>query len=230
MGLLDEFKREADSVLTKQRSSQDALNEKLQAAHVRLKDALQFWVQLFNSLNVVKPDIRRNYYIEGSAQLENLLQCDYNVNGRRLTVDHHDYIDAIVLRFRCTGTQQLTLQKESQSRVDGLRQHLWSHGLKFDLKETKREGAYVDRGIFSITPEIAVTLTIAADIDNSQVKLTVRNLERLGDYTYVYDYAEFTAVLLEEIAKVILARPHKLRAMGTKQAETLTTRATVARS
>ena len=217
MGLLDDLKREADSVLTNQRSSQEALNEKLQAAHARLNGALQYWVKLFNALNVVKRDIRRSYYIEGSARLENLLQCDYNVNGRRQTVDHHDYVDAVVLRLRCVGNEKLTIEKESQVLVDRLREHFWAHGIRFDVREMKRAGAYVDRGVFSIVPEIGVTITIAAEIDNSQIKLTMRNLERLGEYSCVYDYDEFDEALLEEIAKAILAKPHTLRTLGRAQ-------------
>ena len=220
MGLLDDLKQQADSVLVKEQTSQEALNSKLQAAHTRLKEALQYWVQFFQSLNVVKPPIRRSYYIEGTSQLENLIQCDYNVNGRRLTVDHHDYIDAIVLAFRCASATKLTIEKESAALVDRLREHLWSHGLKFDVREMRREGAYVDRGVFSVTSEVPVTITIAADIDNTQIKVTVRNLERLGEYTNIYDYDELGNELLEEIGKAILAKPNNLRKFGRRQAAT----------
>ena len=59
---------------------------------------------------------------------------------------------------------------------------------------------------------------MAADIDNSQIRLTVRNLERLGEYTNIYDFDEVETGLLEEIGKAILAQPHRLRTMGRRQA------------
>lgn len=218
MGLLEDLKQQSESVITRQRTAQEERNVKIEAAHAQLKDALHYWVQFFNSLNVIKPVILRNYYIEGTSQLENLVQSDYNVNGRRRTVDYRDYIDAIVLGFRCSSATGLTIEKESAKLVDRLREHLWSHGLKFDLKEMRREGAYVDRGLFSIAPEVGVEITMAADIDSLRIRLTVRNLERLGEYTNIYDFDEFGTELLEEIGKAILAKPHRLRTMGRIQA------------
>ena len=51
------------------------------------------------------------------------------------------------------------------------------------------------------------------------ITLTVRNLERLGEYSYVYDFDEFGTEMLEEIGKAILAQPHKLRTLGRRQAQ-----------
>jgi len=221
MGLLDELKQQAESLLVTHRTSEVSQNEKLQASHARMKAALQYWVDFFKALTIVKPVTPRSYYIEGSAQLENLVQCDYDVNSRRITVLHQDYIDSIELRFRCASDASITVEKESEVLVKRLREHLWQHGLKFDLREIRKEGAYIERGIFTIHGDVTVRLTMTADLANSQINLTVRNLERLGEYSYVYDDDEFGAELLEEIGKAILGKPHKLRMMGRRQAEAL---------
>lgn len=219
MGLLDDLKQQAESVLVTQRTSEQDQNQKLQASHARMKAALQYWVDFFKALNVVKPDIRRTYFLEGSTQLENLLQCDYDVNSRRITVMHQDYIDSIDLRYRCTAPSSVTVEKESEVLVKRLREHLWQHGLKFDLRELRKEGAYIERGIFTIHNDVTVRLTMTADLANSQIGLSVRNLERLGEYAYVYDDDEFGAELLEELGKAILGKPNRLRSMGRRQAE-----------
>lgn len=103
MGLLDELKQQAESVLVRQRTSEESQNQKLQASHARMRAALQYWVDFFKALNVVNPVITRSYYVEGSTQLQNLVQCDYDVNSRRITVQQQDYIDSIELRFRCAS-------------------------------------------------------------------------------------------------------------------------------
>ena len=219
MGLLDDLKQQADSVLVKQQSSEADRSKKLQASHARMKGALQYWVDFVKALNVVKPDIRRNYYVEGSTQLRNLVQGEYNVNSRRITVEHTDYIDSLELRFRCVADEPVTIEKESAVLVTRLKEHLWQHGLQFDLREIRKEGSYVERGIFTIAAEVIVRLTIAADVDASQVTLTLRNLERLGEYHYVYDADEFGQEVLEEIGKAMLAQPHRLRTLGRHQAK-----------
>ena len=65
MGLLDDLKQQADSLRQKQQITQEELNQNLLLAHAKLNDALHYWVELFNSLNVIKPAISRYYYLEG---------------------------------------------------------------------------------------------------------------------------------------------------------------------
>ena len=99
MGLLDDLKQQADTLRQKEQVSQEEISQNLLLAHAKLKDALHYWVEQFNSLNVIKPSITRVYYLEGGAtRMDDLHQSDYNVNGRRLTLDHKDYIEAIILR------------------------------------------------------------------------------------------------------------------------------------
>lgn len=224
MGLLDELKQQANSVREKQQVSQAELNQNLLLAHAKLKDALHYWVEVFNSLNVIKPVIPRHYYLEGgSTTLENLLQCDYNVNGRRLTLDHRDYIEAIVLRFRCAADQKLTIEKNTNPLVQRLREHLWSNNLKFDVKEVRNDRGYVERGIFTVLCEVPVLITILADLENAQVKIIAKNLEKFGEYTYIYDFDEFGNEVLDELGKVIIAKPNQFRGLGKRQAAMRTT-------
>src|SRR5476651_806446 len=180
MGLLDDLKQQADSLRQKQQVTQAELNQNLLLAHAKLKDGLHYWVDLFNSLNIIKPVVSRYYYLEGGVtKLENLLQCDYNCNGRRLTVDHHDYIEAIVLRFRCVADGKITIEKVSDPMVTRLRDHLWTNALKFDVKEVRSERGYVERGIFTVACEVPVTITIVGDLENAQIKIVTKNLEKL---------------------------------------------------
>lgn len=228
MGLLDDLKQQADSLRQKQQVTQEELNQNLLLAHAKLKDALHYWVELFNSLNVIKPVITRYYYLEGGVtKLDNLLQCDYNCNGRRLTVDHKDYIEAIVLRFRCVGTDKLTIEKQSDPMVQRMREHLWAHNLKFDVKEVRNDRGYTERGIFTILPEVPVVVTIFGDLETAQIKITAKNLEKFGEYTYVYDFDEFDKDVLEELGKAIIGQSNAFRTTGRYQASmrTTTTRA-----
>ncbi len=218
MGLLDDLKQQADSLRQKQHLTQAELNQNLQLTHVRLKDGLHYLVDLFNSLNIIKPVVPRHYYVEGGVtKFENLLQCDYNCNGRRLTVDHRDYIEAIVLRFRCVGDGKITIEKVSDPLVQRLRDYLWTNALKFDVQEVRHERGYVERGIFTVACEVPVTITIAADPENTQIRIITKNLEKLGEYLYLYDFDEFGKEVLEELGKVIIAKPNSFRTTGRHQ-------------
>jgi len=224
MSLLDDLKQQAESLQQKQQVTQEEINQNLLAAHAKLNETLRYWVELFNSLNVIKPVVPRTYYLEsGAIKLENLMQCDYNVNGRRGTSDHRDYIEAVVLRFRCASDQKLTVEKKSEPMVQRLREQLWSSNLKFDLRELRNERGYVERGIFTIAAEVPVTVAITADLTTARIKITVKNLERLGEYAYIYDFDEFGREFLEELAKVIIAKPNAFRALGRHQKAVIST-------
>jgi hypothetical protein len=226
MGLLDELKQQADTLRQKEQVSQEEISQNLLLAHAKLKDALHYWVELFNSLNVIKPPIDRVYYLEGGAtRMDNLRQSDYNVNGRRLTIDHKDYIEAIVLRFRCASDQKLVIEKQPDPVVQRMREHLWTNNLKFDLKEIRNERGYVERGIFTLNAEIPVTVTMIGDLENGRIKVVAKNLEKFGEYTNIYDFDEFNKGVLEELGKVIIGKPNNFRTLGRYQ-ESLRTTAT----
>lgn len=218
MGLLDDLKQQAETLREQQQVSQATHNQNLLQAHTKLKDALRYWMDMFNSLNTIKPVVRRYYYLEGGVtNLENLLQSDYIVNARHLTVDHHDYVESIELRFRCAGDSNLILEKQSAPMVERLRSHLWANNLRFEVKEVRNERDYIERATFTVKSEVPVTITITADLANAQFRFVTRNLEKLGEYTYLYDFDEFGNDTMEELGKVILARPNTLRTMGRHQ-------------
>ena len=218
MGLLDELKQQAEVLHHQQQASQEERNQSLLRAHAKLKDALHYWVELFNSLNVIKPVIPRNYYLDsGAAGFDNLMQYDYNVNGRRLTRDHRDYIEAIVLRFRCAAERKVTIEKQGDRLVQQMREYLWMNNLRFDIKEIRNERGYVERGIFTLNCEVPVMINIAADLEKSQIAIITANFETLGKYEYYYDYDEFGNEILEEIAKAILGKPNAFRTLGRYQ-------------
>lgn len=218
MGLLDELKQQADALRLQQQASQEERNQSLLRAHAKLKDALHYWIELFSSLNVIKPAVSRNYYLDsGAARFDNLMQCDYNVNGRHLTQDHRDYIDAMVLRFRCVADRKVTIEKQGDRLVQQLREHLWMNNLKFDLQEIRNERGYVERGIFTLNCDVPVMINIAADLENSQIRIITANFAALGEYEYVYDYDEFSSEIMEELAKAILGKPNAFRTLGRHQ-------------
>ena len=218
MGLLDELKQQAEALRLKQQVSQEERNQNLLLTHAALKDALHYWVELFNSLNVIKPVIPRSYYLAGGAvRFDNLMQCDYNVNGRHVTQDHRDYIGAIALRFRCVADRKVTIEKSSDRLVQQTREHLWMNNLRFDVKEIRNERGYVERGVFTVICDVPIMITITADLDHSHIKIITANFETLGEYAYLYDYDEFGNAILEELAKAILGKPNAFRALGRHQ-------------
>jgi hypothetical protein len=128
-----------------------------------------------------------------------------------------------VLRFRCVADGNITLEKQSDPMVNRLRDHLWTHALKFEVTEVRNERGYVERGIFTVKCEVPVTITISGDLEKAQIKIVTKNLEKLGEYVYIYDFDEFGKEVLEELGKVIIAKPNAFRTTGKRQQAMATT-------
>jgi len=193
-------------------------NQKLQFAHAKFKDVLHYWIELFDSFNVIKSAIPRHYYLEGGAiKLENLKQCDYNVNGRCLILDHVEYVEAITLHYNCVADRKLTIEKQMDPVVRCMREQLLMNNLKFDLKEISNDYGYIERGIFIVTCEVFVMINIVVDLENMQIKINTKDLEKFGEYIYIFDFDEFGKDVSEELAKVIIAKSSMFRIMGRHQ-------------
>ena len=107
--------------------------------------------------------------------------------------------------------------------VQRVREHLWSNNLKFELKEVRNERGYIERGIFTVPCEVPVMVTMVGDLENAHIRIVCKNLEKFGEYTNIYDFDEFGKEVLEELGKVIIAKPNNFRTMGRHQERLRTT-------
>ena len=114
MGLLDDLKKQAEIRQQVPSSHDDAVRQfrYFQPVQSALQEASRYFGELAESLNVIKPDVRRQFYIEGSTKLSHLLQGDYTVRDRRKTIDGRDYLTEVSLRFTCTGNENLVFEKD----------------------------------------------------------------------------------------------------------------------
>jgi hypothetical protein len=82
MSLLDDLKNQAE-VLRKRQQSGSALHDHyFREIHERLKAIYQHLNELANSLNTIRPEVIRYFYIEPSSVLEDLRQADYSISAK----------------------------------------------------------------------------------------------------------------------------------------------------
>ncbi len=217
MSLLDDLKNQAE-VLRKRQQSGSALHDHyFREIHERLKLVYQHMNELAKSLNTIRPEVIRYFYIDGSTVLEGLRQADYQVSARRKTIDHADYFEALLVRTRCVGTEKLRFAKESEPLVTRMREFLWGNSLKFDLRESRSERGYVQSGTFTVEPEVPVSITVSGVPERGHILIVTRNLENLGEVTYTYEIDEVDIPLLEELTRLLIGKPNQFRRMGKHQ-------------
>jgi hypothetical protein len=217
MSLLDDLKNQAE-VLRKRQQSGSALHDHyFREIHERLKVIYAQLTELATSLNTLRPEVIRYYYVEPSNVLEDLRQGDYAVFAKRKSIDHADFFEEVILRTRCVGTGKLKFEKDSDTLVTRMREFLWGNSLKFDLSETRSERGYVQTGIFVVEPEVPISITISGLADRGHLLIVTRNLEKLGEVSYTYELDEIDSALIEELVKLLIGKPNRFRSMGKHQ-------------
>ena len=94
-------------------------------------------------------------------------------------------------------------------------------GLLDDLRK-QAETRLLERAVFKMFAQVPAAV-FAGDWDTGQIRLTLKNIETVGEVNYLYDADEVTGDLLDELTKLLLAKPNQLRKLGRHQTMTLTT-------
>jgi hypothetical protein len=216
MGLLDDLKKQAENRLQQVPSVRENELEKhaySQPVNSALKEASSYFSELAQSLNVVKPDVRRQYYLEGSAKLANLLQCDYLTRDRRKTVGGNDYLLDVSLHYFCVGNESLTFEKETR-QANMIKEYLWAYSLPFQDRDVRDSNGRIVRSIITVMGKVPSSVTLTGDWDTGDFELKLRNVEVLGDVKQAFDTADINRDFFEEIGKVVLGQPNQLRSFG----------------
>ena len=217
MGLLDDLKQQAESRKQEEQTNQAQRTQNLQAVNATLREAFHYFTELSNSLNVLKPEVARSFYLEGTTKLDNLMQCNYRVRDRRKIVDQRDYFEEVTLRFSWAGSQPIKIEKQSPMSIQRLRDALGGYGLRFECREIKNDRGLVESAVFTIEPEVIASAMLTGNWDTGNIRLSLKNIDLLGTIDYQYDPTEVDYPLFEELAKLLLGKPNNLRNLGKYQ-------------
>lgn len=206
MSILDDLKKQAELAKAQQDTERES-TERREAAFRRsaqpaMLTALNYLRELVDTLNMAEPDVRSSYEVEGCGRLKGLPQSDY-----RLSVDDAEAIGSLKLGFLCSdGNTQVCLVEAN--RVSWQKNYLWRHGLTFTYRERMHRTGSV--GEFNLVRKVPVSFSFTVDQDTAAIQLTVTNLDSLGEKHYRLTPESITNTFLEELAKAVVRKPHRL--------------------
>lgn len=205
MGYLDDLKRQAQIICTKhqgpspQEQQQAAVERALQLS---LRLIYGYLRELAGQLNVVKPDLSVSYDIEGYGRIADLSQGEYT-----LRIDDPRVIGDLSLSFACGhhNPRPRVMRTPDRSAFLKQRDYLWRHGLKFDSKL-----AVNGEGTFLLEPMVPVSLRFLPDPKTRRIRFVTKNLDRLGEESYLIDPLRLNRQHLDGIAGLVLRKPNSL--------------------
>lgn len=208
-GLLAQLKRQAE-----ERLAATTQNVALEAARMRMIDeglraAYRYLNDLAQQLNVLKPPFPGAYQLGTVLRLESPKWHDSQADFRRKVGPTEDLpYERVSFRYVLRGDSPLVLEK-SDHVVETTRKALSDFGLTFKLDEIKNFKGFVERGRFTVQPEIKAGLLFEADYAKGEIQLRTRNVQRFGSVNYRVPAEAITEQTLEEIALLILGESNQ---------------------
>jgi len=221
MAFLDDLKKQAElqrqQEQTETQSKLVAVSQNFLLVQTKYKEIQRYLQELVNQLNVLNMDVKRSYIIDGFGLIDDFRPQDYALSIDSIRIGQKDFINALVLRFKCVTGKTITIEKTTPQQIDNQKDYLWQNNLKYQCAEFKNERGLVTRAVFTVASEVPVSAKFSADFESAKVTLNIKNLNGLTVNEFIYSADEINQEMLDEFAKFLLDQPNKLREIGIHQ-------------
>lgn len=213
--LLDQLRHRAE---IRQREIHTELAERTsinEAIDQALKHLFFYLHELVQQLNIIKPEIPRNYPLIEHFELNELSWQEGFADYRTQSQSAGALVELVTFSYHLKGGTTLHIERDGPS-VDRFRAMLFDFGLPFTYKEFKNERSYVERAGFEIRNDVSVSARWRADFAKGDIVLETRNLERLGSAVYRLRPQVVDQALLDDFGRLILGQPNRFRELAKR--------------
>jgi hypothetical protein len=215
--LLDQLRHQAEA---RQREIHSAMAERSstnEAIDQALKHVFFYLHELVQQLNIIKPEVPRNYPLIEQLQLSQLSWQEGFADYRTQSQSAGALVELVSFSYRLSNAENELLVERDGPAVDRFRTMLFDFGLPFTCKEFKNERCYVERAEFEIRSEVSVSARWRADFSKGVITLEARNVERLGNALFDIRPQFIDRALLDEFARLVLSQPNRFRELAKRQ-------------
>jgi len=200
MGVLDELKKEAEAARAREEREKSSTEQERIALErkllTRLDDLYHYFKEFHGTVSEVNPDIAVNMDVEGFGTLEGLKQGEY-----KIATDDPEDVRKFMFHFKLIGEGRRELKFANRALAQKQKEYMWNANLRFQVRDTSGGGSTI---VFD--PVVPVSFEFAADVEKQAVRLRVKNMPRLGPYTYNYAPEQVNGEFMDEVAKYILRK------------------------
>ncbi|AXS81300.1 hypothetical protein [Dechloromonas sp. HYN0024] len=204
----EQRQREIHSAMAEHSSINDAIDQSLKRIFFYLHELIQ-------QLNIIKPEVPREYTLLEQLQLNQLSWLEGFADYRTQSQSAGALVELVTFTYRLNADSILRVERDGPS-VERFRCMLFDFGLPFSCKEFKNQRNYVERAEFEIRSEVSVSARWRADFSQGLIVLETRNLERLGSGLYNIRPQLVDKTLLEEFGRLVLGQPNRFRDLAKR--------------
>ncbi len=196
-----------------QRGERAARTEAEQTLSGRLLLVRDYFTQLAGQLNVIKPQVARDYPLLGLGVLRGLTWQASDVNTRNRGPEAPDQLARVSLAYLMRGQALMRCERDPQA-ANALRLALREHGLRFEEQSARDEQNRLRAQVFDVAPEVRGRVELNADYTNLTLRLTLQNVERFGLVDYRPPADDAGTEWLDELARLMLGQPSRFATLA----------------
>lgn len=217
MGFLDELKEQARAAQSQEPSAGGAPDAETLARNRRLANgacrlAHDYWKELVEHMNVLRPPSAAQYRIGARDPLEGLQCTNFRVLPQlKLMPGGEPLYETVLLAWHAEGDKVQRIDKEHPQEIERTRASLVQAGIQASEAPLRHAVSGRTQGTtFQFKPVVAASVRVTPLFDVGKVRLTFVNIDQLERVEGEYPAAGLRARLLDEIGRWIVGQPHRV--------------------
>jgi hypothetical protein len=215
VGFLDELKDQARALKTTAElvgPDADALARNRRLANGACRLAHDYWKELCDHMNLLRPPSAARYVIASREPLASLACCNFRVLPQlKLLPGGEPLYESVLLAWQAAGESLQRIEKEHPHDIDRLRGALMQAGIQPSEAPVRNATSGRLQGTaFQFKPVVSASVRVTPLPDIGKVRLTFVNVDQLERVDGEYPAAGLRARLLDEIGRWIVGQPHRV--------------------
>jgi len=205
MGLLDDLKKEAESLKSQEAQRTQSLKANAVQVDMALRTIFKYMHELFRQLNVVRPSCERAYNLLTVGKIDGLLQSDYRIDYRTSQRNSSEHYEELTIAFRRSKPDTFVVKREAEL-IERFRDLLWQNNMRFTSEAVRNERRVITHEFFTVNNEVICGADVVADYEEGVIRFKLKNVEDFGPSIYTLEPAVVNDKSLEDLAKLLIGK------------------------
>lgn len=202
--LLDRLKQQAAEKIANEAKQKGLGEQQRRSLSKALFDTYSYLSAFTEQVNTLKPDFPMRHFIGDQVRFDGLAWKEGFSDYRTLPGSTENrLVQRVSLSYILAGKNPIVVERE-HPQIELFARTLNDHGLLAATQDYKNNLGRTIRTRFEIKPEVVASLVFVADYDAGNIRLSTRNVQRLGNEDYSIPLDGLSAAALEDLALLVL--------------------------
>ena len=211
MSFLNELKRQAAAIQPQAQDDVHVLERNTRLSHGACRIARDYWKELADHLNVLRPTSAARYLLDGRRTLDAVRCGNFRVvaNSRR-SHEGEEFFEAVVFAWQAGNGERMRIEKDFPTEADRVRASLRQAGIQYHESSLRDEAGRSSATDFEFTADVTASIRLVPLAESGRVRAVFSNIDQLERVEADFPAAAMRPRRLDEIARWIVGQPNRV--------------------